>query len=266
MKCFIPAGLLAATLLLGCSDEREEAPPAGDAGATIDVAADREGGSSPADVSVDTPRDAGPIDLFDVFPLPDAGCPNCLRDRCGSQINACINNPACGQGLLCTIQNCALDGGISTTNPAALLCVLNCFGGDQATAFMAIGSLTCVTMTCGSVCIPEAGGGVFDVRPPNPDANDASVDHEPDATAPDATAPDATDNDVATPDAEPDTQDHDATPDATAPDADATSPDDADGGTTGDGAADAPETSEGDVNDASDANADSATPDDVATD
>ena len=265
MKCFIPAGLLAATFLLGCSDEREPAPPAGDAG-TIDVAADREAGSSPADVSVDTPRDAGPFDLFDVFPLPDAGCTNCLRDRCGSQINACINNPACGQGLLCTIQNCALDGGISTTNPTALLCVLNCFGGDQATAFMAIGSLTCVTMTCGSICIPEAGGGVFDVRPPNPDANDASVDHEPDSTT-----PDATDNDVVAPDAEPDTQDHDVTrdanaPDANTPDADASSPDDADGGTSGDGAADAAETSEGDANDASDANADMATPDDVGTD
>ncbi|MET0594248.1 MAG: hypothetical protein ABW133_16220 [Polyangiaceae bacterium] len=265
MKCFIPVGLLAATLLLGCSDEREPVPPAGDAGVTSDVVAE-EGSAPPADVSVDIPRGDGYIDLFDVFPLPDAGCTNCIRDRCGSQINACFNNPACGQGLLCTLQNCAaLDGGISTTNPAALICVLNCFNGDQATAFMAIGSLTCLTMTCGSVCIPEAGPG-FDVRPPNPDANDVSADRATPDGESDATTPDATDHDVSAPDAEPDTHDHDVnTPDASAPDgSDDVHHDDADGGTTSDGGADAPETTSDDAG--SDANSDGATPDDAGTD
>ena len=271
MKCFIPAGLIAATLLFGCSDEREPTPPTADGGAKIDVNADQEGGAT-ADVSVDTPRTDGPFDLFDVFPLPDAGCPNCIRDRCGSQINSCINDPACVMGLTCTLQNCAGALGEGGLNPSALLCVLNCFGGDQAKAFAAIGSLTCLTMTCGSVCIPDAGGGLIDVRPP-PDANDVSVDHAPDGES-DASTPDATDNDVSSPDAAPDTHEPDAIApdanpqDARTPDADAANDaqhDDVDGATN-DAEADAADTSSDDARDGSDATPDSATPDDAGTD
>jgi hypothetical protein len=200
MKCFIPAGLLAATLLLGCSDDHEPTPPATDAGvdARADVAA--EGGARP-DVSADVSRGDGFFDLFDVFPLPDAGCPNCIRDRCGAQLNACINNPACISGLLCTAQMCGVlgEGGL---NPSAFLCVLGCFNGDQATALSAIGGLQCLTMTCGSVCnFLDAGGGGFDVRPP--DASDVSVDSPTADATPDVTDIDATDD--VSPDHGPDT-------------------------------------------------------------
>jgi hypothetical protein len=133
-----------------------------------------------ADVSADAPASDGPIDLFDVFPLGDAGCPACIRDRCGTQINACLNNPACATGLFCTLQMCAggLLGGDGGYTPADLLCVFGCFNGDQATAITAIGSLTCITMTCGGSC-SLGDAAVADVRPPDdaglPDASADSV-------------------------------------------------------------------------------------------
>src|SRR6185295_12243095 len=105
MKCFIPAGLVVFSLLVGCSDEREPIPDAAtdaavkDSGASTDAVADVS--------STDGPGPDGYIDLFDVIPLPDGGCPGCIRDRCGAQINACFNNPACAAGLFCTLQMCA---------------------------------------------------------------------------------------------------------------------------------------------------------------
>jgi hypothetical protein len=177
-------------------------------------------------VDVSAPDRSGPdgyINLFDIFPLPDGGCPGCIRDRCGSQINACFNNPACAAGLFCTLQMCAGgllgEGGVS---PTSLACVLGCFGGDQSLAFLAIGSFTCVTMTCGGACnFLDAGS---DARPPNPDVQpdasadapppeDASVDAPPpedasaDTTAPDAGSDDgdagSDDGDSTTPDGDP---------------------------------------------------------------
>jgi hypothetical protein len=196
MKCFIAAGLVSATLLLGCSDEREPIPPLPDADS--DVAVTDSG--ILADVSADASRNDGPIDLFDVFPLGDAGCPACIRDRCGAQINACINNPACATGLVCTLQMCAggLLGGDGSYTPTDLLCVLGCFNGDQATALMAIGSLTCVTMTCGGSC-SFGDAAVVDVRPPDASADAVSEggvdDGGVDASAPETgTTPDASDN------------------------------------------------------------------------
>jgi hypothetical protein len=210
MKCSIWAGLVVTALFLGCSDEREPVPPgapadaATDAGTSIDVAVD-----------VSAPDRSGPdgyINLFDIFPLPDGGCPGCIRDRCGSQINACFNNPACAAGLFCTLQMCA--GGLlgdSGLSPSSLVCVLGCFGGDQSLAFLAIGSFTCVTMTCGGACnFLDAGS---DARPPNPDVEpDASADAPPsedasmDTTAPDAEPDgdaDSDDGDSTTPDGDP---------------------------------------------------------------
>jgi hypothetical protein len=200
MKCFIAAGLLSAALLAGCSDEREPVPALPDAAAPADVAVSDAGGH--ADVSVDAAGDAPPINLFDVFPLGDAGCPACIRDRCGAQINACINNPACANGLFCTLQMCAggLVGGDGGFTPTDLVCVLGCFNGDQATAFMAIGSLTCITMTCGGSC-SLGDAAAIDVRPDTPVQPDASHDvtseEQADASAPETgTTPDATNADV----------------------------------------------------------------------
>lgn len=175
-----------------------------------------EAGAVP-DVSIDVPRGDGFFDLFDVFPLPDAGCPNCIRDRCGSQLNACINNPACMTGLFCTLQMCGLLGEGGAINPSAFLCVLGCFNGDQATALSALGGLQCLTMTCASVCnFLDAGGGGFDARPQ--DATDVSVDSTTADATPDVSGGDGADD--ATPDI--------STPDTGAPDAGSDGGEDAD--------------------------------------
>jgi len=225
MKCFVRAGLVVTTLLFGCSDEREPIPDAG-APADARVADVRvtESGAS-VDVSMDAPGPDGPIDLFDVFPIPDGGCPGCIRDRCGTQINACINNPACAAGLFCTLQMCA--GGLagdSGVDPTTFACIIGCFNGDQNLAFMAIGSLTCITMTCGGACnFLDAGP---DVSPPNPDVQrppDAGADVSAPETSADAPASEAgsgtdsgenADGDGATPDddAGEDADRHDVTP------------------------------------------------------
>jgi hypothetical protein len=188
MKCSIRVGLLAATLLIGCSDETEPVPdaaPRPDAPTIVDA-------GRAVDVSVDVPPTDVFINLFDVFPLPDGGCPGCIRDRCGSQINSCFNNPACTLGLFCTLQMCA--GGLigeGGFNPSGFACVLGCFNGDQNLAMMAIGSFTCLTMTCGSACnFLDAGA--------NPDVQtrpDASADAAEDASA-DISPEDASDDTV----------------------------------------------------------------------
>ena len=217
MKCSVWAGLVVSTLLFGCSDDTEPLPDAGPVADAAVVDSDAR-----VDVSVDTTGPDGYVDLFDVIPLPDAGCPACIRDRCGSQINSCFNNPACTLGVFCTLQMCATglfgaDGGFS---PSSMACVLGCFNGDQNTAFMAFGSLTCLTMTCGPVCDfldagSDAGPPRFDVRP-QPDA-DATVDAVEDASD-DGTAPDTgTDADaVGTADGDGATPGDDAEGDATA--------------------------------------------------
>jgi hypothetical protein len=174
-------GLVVVTLFFGCSDERAPIP---EAGVAVDAAvSDSVEAGVPDDVSIDAPTGDGYVDLFDVIPLGDAGCPACIRDRCGAQINACFNNPACATGLLCTLQMCATgllgDGGF---NPANIACVLGCFNGDQATAFMAIGALQCLTMTCASVCNLDAG------VPPNPDGQ-TQPDARADAPAADTAEP-----------------------------------------------------------------------------
>jgi hypothetical protein len=192
MKCAIGVGLVASALFLGCSDEREPIP---DAGRPADAAArDTPAFVDRADVSIDVATTDGYIDLFDVFPLPDGGCPGCIRDRCGAQINGCINNPACAAGLFCTLQMCA--GGLigeGGFNPNGFACVLGCFNGDQNLAMMALGSLVCVTMTCGAACnFLDAGTDVRtapDVQIPP----DTSEDAPPgDAAPPDDTSADTT--------------------------------------------------------------------------
>jgi hypothetical protein len=187
MKCALGVGLLAAALFIGCSDEREPIP---DAGRPADAAAtDTRAFVDSADVSIDVPTTDGYIDLFDVFPLPDGGCPGCIRDRCGAQINGCINNPACAAGLFCTLQMCA--GGLvgeGGFNPGGFACVLGCFNGDQNLAMMAIGSLVCVTMTCGGACnFLDAGTDVRaepDVQTPPDTSNDAPSGDAGEDTAP----------------------------------------------------------------------------------
>jgi hypothetical protein len=226
-----------------------------DAGSSVDVDAEK-------DVSLpDAPGPDGYIDLFDVFPLPDAGCPGCIRDRCGAQINACFNNPACAAGLFCTLQMCA--GGLlgdSGFDPTNIACVLGCFNGDQNLAFMALGSLTCLTMTCGSACnFIDAGS---DARPPSPDVQtppDVRSDASPEDATDGATQPDggpATDSGESDGDGTPPSDDaaHDSSGDDVAPE-------------TGDPADSAPPTDVAPTDaEPTDAATDGTPPDDVGAD
>jgi len=208
MKCFIPAGLVAIAMFIGCSDEREPIPPPATDGAVKDAGASADADAVADISSTDGPGPDGYIDLFDVIPLPDGGCPGCIRDRCGAGINACFNNPACTAGLLCTLQMCA--GGLlgdAGLNPTSFVCILGCFNGDQNLALMALSSFTCLTMTCGAACnFIDAGS---DARPPDvltpPDvSSDATgADAAEDAPAADGQGPaidsGSSDGDGATP-------------------------------------------------------------------
>lgn len=131
---------------------------------------------SAAPVDTGTPRpdarpDAAPdgwIDIFDAipFPIPDTGpigaCASCVADKCRNQVNTCVNDPACLQGLGCVVQSCLGSGG-----GFDLACLQGCFNGNFTTMLNAINAFSCVTGTCGSACggllggipgLPGAGG------------------------------------------------------------------------------------------------------------
>jgi hypothetical protein len=191
MKRFINMGLIATTLLVGCPDEGESKPaPSQDGATSPDAATAVAEAGADASVSLDASTTDGSIDLFGLVPLGDAGCPACIRDRCGANINKCANNPACALGLLCTLQTCATgllggDGGVDATS---LACALGCFNGDQATGLTAIGSLTCLTMTCGATC-GLGGTGDAGTQP------DASTDAMPPDVGQDSDGGEQTDGD-----------------------------------------------------------------------
>lgn len=132
-------------------------------------------GSVVEDTAVPKPDTAGEdrwIDIWDVIPIPDSGvigeCASCVRDKCGSQVNACINSPACRSGLACVATKClAGGGGGGGTGGIDFACVTGCFGGDFKTASLAISTFTCVISGCGAKCggflggtgLPGSGGG-----------------------------------------------------------------------------------------------------------
>ena len=136
---------------------------------------------TPVDTSVvdsitvkDAPKDTAPppsdgIDFFDLFPIPDSGpigeCATCVKDNCASQVNACLNDPTCRAGMLCTITTCLAGG---TGGTPDLTCVLGCFGGDFSKALEAINAFTCVVGKCGSSCGGIFGGGGDGGGPPPP--------------------------------------------------------------------------------------------------
>ena len=112
------------------------------------------------------------IDFFDLFPIPDSGplgtCATCVADNCRDQVNACLNDPTCRTGLICTVTTCLGGGGTPD-----LTCALGCFGGDFSTATEAISAFTCVVSKCGSDCggiFGGLGGGDAGGAPPPSDA------------------------------------------------------------------------------------------------
>src|SRR5258708_5308755 len=114
--------------------------------------------SERADVSSDARTADRFIDIFNVFPLGDGPlgvCVSCVRDRCGTQVNACLNSATCSAGLLCTIATCVTDAGGAPN----LTCVLGCFMNDFNAALTASSSFSCITMECGATCMPGVGEG-----------------------------------------------------------------------------------------------------------
>ncbi len=72
-------------------------------------------------------------------------CVVCVATEC-PQIAECIADPACRDGLVCTLTGCIVDG------QPDLVCIADCFGGDFAAALDAVEALACVVTTCGEGC------------------------------------------------------------------------------------------------------------------
>ena len=102
------------------------------------------------------------IDFFDIFPIPDGGpigaCASCVASHCAKQVNACLNDPTCRTGLLCTVTKC-VGGGGGGPGGFDFACILGCFGGDFGKAAEAVAAFTCVISNCGSTCGGILGGG-----------------------------------------------------------------------------------------------------------
>lgn len=148
----------------------------GTGGSVLPDASDDVSADVSQDVSVDTgPQDA-PNDQKDFFetlpPLPDSGpigeCMSCLQGECGTEINACYNDPVCIAGTQCVVTDCLLGGGGGGAGGSGgaggqidFMCVLGCFNNDLGSAMAAISMFSCITQTCGDNCGLGglAGGG-----------------------------------------------------------------------------------------------------------
>jgi hypothetical protein len=112
--------------------------------------------------------------FFDTFPFPDSGpifeCVSCAQQNCESQVNACFNNPACAQGVVCAATSC---GGFN------LQCILQCFGGNFQAGLQAFQTFICLASNCGQECIGAIiggggpGGGGGPVPPPAPSSSES---------------------------------------------------------------------------------------------
>ncbi len=93
------------------------------------------------------------------------GCASCVTQQCGTQINACLQDPNCLMGIQCIATMCLGGGGAMGGGPLGgalggggnFGCFLQCFGGNFQTVGEAISAVTCVTQQCGSTC-GGAGG------------------------------------------------------------------------------------------------------------
>lgn len=73
-------------------------------------------------------------------------CFSCINGSC-AQAQACLSNPACITGIVCTIGTC-----IQGNGPPNFGCVLGCFNGDFMAAFQALDAITCIGNQCGQEC------------------------------------------------------------------------------------------------------------------
>jgi hypothetical protein len=133
------------------------------------------------DVTVDAPADAKfDVDIFDVLPIPDSGpiavCATCVQDKCGDQVNTCVNTPACAQGLACSVQKCIVGGG---GGPPNFQCLLGCFNGNVGALFQAVGAFQCIAAQCGNDCLGAINGDGGAPPPPADAAAGAFIEIPP---------------------------------------------------------------------------------------
>jgi hypothetical protein len=199
------AMILAAAMAVGCSDDenvgqtapQDSGSPQPDTSigmdASVDVPATSDGGlSSDAPPGID-----GFIDIFDAFAIPDGpigDCVGCIRDKCGAEVNQCVNNEACRAGLQCALTTCLASG---TPDPS---CLLGCFMNDPVAIFTAGAALMCVNSKCSAVCAPGGiEGGTLDGSLP-PDAPPLSDGAPPsDAPLADTASPESGLSEASTP-------------------------------------------------------------------
>src|SRR5262249_45436171 len=90
------------------------------------------------------------------------GCVSCVENQCGTQIDACLGDTACRNGLVCTLDQCLAPdstGGLSIGS-ADLTCILGrCFMGDLVAAGTATGALNCLSKRCRTTCTAAIEGG-----------------------------------------------------------------------------------------------------------
>jgi hypothetical protein len=156
MKWLLLAVSCVVLLQLGCTTDNEPGNPAPlDTGLASDTAIHD---ASPERLTVD-----GFIDIFDAFPIPDgpaAACINCVRDRCGAEVNRCANSDPCRQGLACALTSCIAmqaEGGPGGAGPDPA-CLFGCFMGNLGALASASGAFSCIGMNCTAACAAGDAG------------------------------------------------------------------------------------------------------------
>lgn len=143
----------------GPDAEPEDAGPDVEVDAEPDAEPVDAGPDVVADAPVDAPKDQQQfdVDIFDVLPIPDSGpifeCATCVKDACYVQVNTCVNDPKCAQGLVCAVQKCVGGGGPNVQ------CLLGCFNGNVGALLEAVQAFQCIGTKCGADCIGAIGGG-----------------------------------------------------------------------------------------------------------
>jgi hypothetical protein len=177
------AGWLGALLAVGCGGESTEtgtATTSGDAAGDHSVDHSVPDAGAIREASVEASADDRYIDIFDVLPIPEGPCGTCVREHCGTQINQCVNDPACREGLLCAAQMCA--GSSAADAGPDLVCLFGCFRGDLGKVLSALEGLGCIKSNCTDACSAE-DGGASDARADSETVPDASGQPDVEATA-----------------------------------------------------------------------------------
>jgi len=173
VPAFVRWGVSAA-LLIGCGDS-EPTNQTTPTDATVETAVNQ---SLPDVVAASDASTIAPDSGFDIVgALPDGSlrdCAVCIRDQCGTLLSDCFNDPACSQGVTCTVTSCfPMAGAAMGDGGLNLGCVTTCFMGNLPAAVSAVGGVMCISTSCGATCGlgRDAGNGMEDTGSPPADAD-----------------------------------------------------------------------------------------------